>query len=252
MEADYYKVLGVDPSASSKDIGKAFRQLARKVHPDKLPPGSSEETQLQAKHRFQQVAKAWEVLGDPQQRSLYDAQRCPAPAQAQASDAPSMWRRSRAAQSGPDAEAEERRYREEMRQAKREEQKREREAEEARKEKERDKTGGLGGHWVPPSSVAGSPDGPTRSGGIHHWAGWSAARDEDVHSEASSVLSFDLNIDLNDLDLRFAEKISAEDDWEEVWEMRKKSPTPETSSPVSPLRGGAAAEARPRCRCTVQ
>ena len=32
-------------------------------------------------------------------------------------------------------------------------------------EKERDKTGGLGGHWVPPSSVAGSPDGPTRSGG---------------------------------------------------------------------------------------
>ena len=32
--------------------------------------------------------------------------------------------------------------------------------------------------------------------------------------------------DLNDLDLRFAEKISAEDDWEEVWEMRKKSPTP--------------------------
>ena len=28
-----------------------------------------------------QVAKAWEVLGDPQQRSLYDAQRCPAPAQ---------------------------------------------------------------------------------------------------------------------------------------------------------------------------
>lgn len=32
-------------------------------------------------------------------------------------------------------------------------------------EKERDKTGGLGGHWVPPSSFAGSPDGPTRSGG---------------------------------------------------------------------------------------
>eukprot|EP00435_Cladocopium_sp_Y103_P026456 s1982_g6.t1 len=119
-------------------------------------------------------------------------------------------------------------------------------------EKERDKTGGLGGHWVPPSSFAGSPEGPTRSGGIHHWAGWSAARDEDVHSEASSVLSFDLNIDLNDLDLRFAEKLSAEDDWEEVWEMRKKSPTPETSSPVSPLRGGADAVARPRCRCTVQ
>ena len=34
---------------------QAFRQLARKVHPDKLPPGSSEEVQLEAKQRFQQA-----------------------------------------------------------------------------------------------------------------------------------------------------------------------------------------------------
>ena len=46
-------------------------------------------------------------------------------------------------------------------------------------EKERDKTGGLGGHWVPPSNLS-SPEGPTRSGGINHWSGWSAARDDDV------------------------------------------------------------------------
>lgn len=54
---------------------EAFRQLARKVHPDKLPPGSSEEAQLRAKQRFQQVAKAWEVLGDEVRRRAYDAER---------------------------------------------------------------------------------------------------------------------------------------------------------------------------------
>ena len=254
MEADYYKVLGVDPAASSKEIGKAFRQLARKVHPDKLPQGSSEEVQLQAKHRFQQVAKAWEILGDPQQRSLYDAQRSTAPAEESQGPGRAS-RRAKAERDAEDPEGEERRFREEMRRAKREEQKKQKEAEEARKEKERDKTGGLGGHWVKASNFSGAPDGPTRSGGIHSWSGWSAARGEDVHSDASSELSFDLHFDLNKLDLRFAEKISGEDDWDEVWEMHKKGSTPEANSPISPLRtsaDGVGAEARPRCRCTVQ
>lgn len=59
------------------------------------------------------------------------------------------------------------------------ERQREEEALASRKERERDKTGGLGNHWVPPSSVAGM-EGPTRSGGLHHWSGWSAAREEDA------------------------------------------------------------------------
>eukprot|EP00913_Durusdinium_trenchii_P020243 g19017.t1 len=225
--SDYYKLLGVDPASSAKDIGKAFRQLARKVHPDKLPQGSSEAEQLRAKQRFQQVAKAWEVLGDPEKRAHYDAER------AAAQEVPQRPRPARGQPGAP-----ERRFREELRRAKQQEKKKEREAEESRKERERDKTGGLGGHWVPPSSHF-EPKGPERSGGLHHWSGWSAARNEDVHSDTSSVLSFDLRVDLNDLDLRFAEKISADDELDEVWEMRKvKTPTPET---------GPKEERRTRC-----
>ncbi|CAK9068202.1 unnamed protein product [Durusdinium trenchii] len=256
--SDYYKLLGVDPASSAKDIGKAFRQLARKVHPDKLPQGSSEAEQLRAKQRFQQVAKAWEVLGDPEKRAHYDAER------AAAQEVPQRPRPARGQPGAPvppqadTKEEEERRFREELRRAKQQEKKKEREAEESRKERERDKTGGLGGHWVPPSSHF-EPKGPERSGGLHHWSGWSAARNEDVHSDTSSVLSFDLRVDLNDLDLRFAEKISADDELDEVWEMRKvKTPTPETSSPVSPLRASnrddpaAVRRHLPRCRCAVQ
>lgn len=63
---DYYKVLGVDKSASDSDIKKAYRKLARKYHPD-VNPGDEE-----AKKKFQELNEANEVLGDAEKRKKYD------------------------------------------------------------------------------------------------------------------------------------------------------------------------------------
>src|SRR5690348_3465324 len=63
---DYYKILGVDKSASQDDIKKAYRKLARKHHPD-LNPNDKE-----AHKKFQQINEANEVLSDPEKRKKYD------------------------------------------------------------------------------------------------------------------------------------------------------------------------------------
>ena len=63
---DYYRILGVDKNASDEDIKKAYRKLARKLHPD-LNPNDKE-----AHHKFQQINEANEVLGDPEKRKKYD------------------------------------------------------------------------------------------------------------------------------------------------------------------------------------
>ena len=63
---DYYKVLGVDKSASQDDIKKAYRKLARKHHPD-LNPDDKE-----ANKQFQQINEANEALSDPDKRKKYD------------------------------------------------------------------------------------------------------------------------------------------------------------------------------------
>lgn len=57
---DYYKVLGVDKNATPDDIKKAYRKLARKLHPD-LNPNDKE-----AHKKFQQLNEANEVLSDPE------------------------------------------------------------------------------------------------------------------------------------------------------------------------------------------
>lgn len=63
---DYYRVLGVEKSASQDDIKKAYRKLARKYHPD-LNPNDED-----AKKRFQEINEANEVLTDPEKRKKYD------------------------------------------------------------------------------------------------------------------------------------------------------------------------------------
>lgn len=63
---DYYKILGLDKSASPKDVKDAYRKLARKYHPD-LNPNNKD-----AKTNFQQINEANEVLSDPEKRKKYD------------------------------------------------------------------------------------------------------------------------------------------------------------------------------------
>lgn len=66
MAEDYYKILGVERGASSADIQKAYRKLARKYHPDVNPDDQS------AKTKFQELQRAFDVLNDPEKRKLYD------------------------------------------------------------------------------------------------------------------------------------------------------------------------------------
>jgi molecular chaperone DnaJ len=63
---DFYKVLGIEKSASQDDIKKAYRKLARKYHPD-LNPGDKT-----AEQKFKDINEAYQVLSDPKKRSEYD------------------------------------------------------------------------------------------------------------------------------------------------------------------------------------
>jgi curved DNA-binding protein len=66
MIPDYYKILGIERTATAKDIKAAYRKMARKHHPD-LHPNDKE-----AKKNFQQINEANEVLSDPEKRKKYD------------------------------------------------------------------------------------------------------------------------------------------------------------------------------------
>jgi DnaJ-class molecular chaperone len=66
MAEDYYKTLGVARNAAQADIQKAYRELARKYHPDMNPDDPS------ATKKFQKIQAAFDVLNNPEKREMYD------------------------------------------------------------------------------------------------------------------------------------------------------------------------------------
>jgi len=66
MAEDHYETLGVPRTASAEDIRKAYRELARKYHPDRHPDDKA------AQEKFKQVTLAFETLNDPSKREMYD------------------------------------------------------------------------------------------------------------------------------------------------------------------------------------
>jgi molecular chaperone DnaJ len=67
MPRDYYEVLGVDRGAGDGEVKKAFRRLARELHPD------VNRHDPEAEAKFKEAAEAYEVLSDPERRRTYDA-----------------------------------------------------------------------------------------------------------------------------------------------------------------------------------
>jgi molecular chaperone DnaJ len=65
---DYYEVLGISKTASADEIKKAYRNLALKYHPDRVPP----EKKKEAEEKFKEMSEAYEVLIDPKKRGGYD------------------------------------------------------------------------------------------------------------------------------------------------------------------------------------
>ncbi len=66
LQKDYYRVLGVSAEASQSDITKAYRSLARSLHPDRNPGDAN------AEERFKEVSAAYDIIGDTDKRAQYD------------------------------------------------------------------------------------------------------------------------------------------------------------------------------------
>ncbi len=69
FDKDFYKVLGVDKTASDAELKKTYRKLARQYHPDSNPGDAAAEA------RFKEISEAYSVLSDKDQRAEYDQVR---------------------------------------------------------------------------------------------------------------------------------------------------------------------------------
>lgn len=67
--SSFYELLGISENVGLSDIKQAYRQLARKYHPDVCPPEQAEEYT----RRFIEVQEAYETLSDPRRKNLYDS-----------------------------------------------------------------------------------------------------------------------------------------------------------------------------------
>jgi molecular chaperone DnaJ len=70
---DYYEILGVKKNATFEELKKAYRELALRYHPDRVPP----EQKTEAEEKFKEITEAYAILSDPQKRALYDQQGHP-------------------------------------------------------------------------------------------------------------------------------------------------------------------------------
>ena len=64
-KADYYTILGIERNAKEDELKRAYKKLALKFHPDKNPRKEAEE-------KFKEINEAYQVLSDPEKRSIYD------------------------------------------------------------------------------------------------------------------------------------------------------------------------------------
>mmetsp|Transcript_9295 Transcript_9295/g.13738 ORF Transcript_9295/g.13738 Transcript_9295/m.13738 type:complete len:264 (-) Transcript_9295:25-816(-) len=218
---DPYRVLGVDKSATDKDISKAFRSKARLLHPDKQPPGTSKEALDKATKCFQELVKAYELISNSAARSKFEASGSGSSPSAPAPQTdpyvrttegggprPKSKSRSKRPQPQKDPSAEPAGH-QGYRTANEEEEKRQQEEFDLRER--------LGSHWVKPQ--------PPGSGNVSAaaWKGWTQSHQSgastDSESDASSVLSFDIGISLDGLDLSNLEPATLEEDRGEVWNL---------------------------------
>lgn len=67
-QRDYYEILGLKKGASVNEVKKAYRKLAMKHHPDRVP----EEKKKEAEEKFKEISESYAVLSDPKKKQLYD------------------------------------------------------------------------------------------------------------------------------------------------------------------------------------